>query len=109
MEYKYGDFTSEQITATKEKMRKQIFFLLLVVDPKTSHEYAYVDVDAAFENILTTFGGLNDLLNYPQELVEVMTLLNAAYLEYKASDFEWERYRKLILNAGCTVLKIKEV
>ena len=92
MTYKYGDFTSNQISKTKEKMRKQIFFLLLIVDPTTAEEYENVDVRDAFQNVLSTFGGLNDLLGYPQEFVTVMSQLNAALLE-----------------AGNTVLKIKEV
>lgn len=109
MTYKYGDFTQEQITQTKQKMRKQIFFLLLIVDPKTASEYD-VDIDAAFQNVLWTFGGLNDLLKYPQELVTVMSLLDAAYLEYRSgADFSFGKYRKLVLDAGNEVLKIKEV
>ena len=81
--YSYGSFTRNQIADTKAKMRKQIFFLLLIVDPKTADKYDTVDVNAAFESMLVTFGGLNGLLNYPQEFVEVMALIYAAYLEYK--------------------------
>lgn len=109
MKYSYGDFTENQIKGTKEKMRKQIFFLLLIVDPKTSPDYKNVDIQDAFQNVLITFGGLNDLLNYPQEFVDVMSLLNAAFLEYKKDIFNWNMYRKLILDAGNAVLKIKEV
>lgn len=109
MKYKYGDFTCNQIKFTKEKMRKQIFFLLLIVDPLTSENYENVDVTDAFQNVLSTFGGLNDLLDYPQEFVTVMSQLNAAFIEYKSSNFHWNKYRKLILDAGNSVLKIKEV
>lgn len=108
MTYKYGDFKHNQIAETKLKMRKQIFFLLLIVDPETAWQYE-VSVLEAFENVLRVFGGLNDLLGYPSELVSVMSLLNAAFLEYKNVDFKYERYRKLILDAGNEVLKIKEV
>ena len=109
MEYKYGDFSQEQIAYTKERMRKQIFFLLVLVDPATAHEYENMSVMAAFDNVLTTFGGLNDLLGYPNEFVRVMSLLDAAYLEYQSEAFNWEKYRKLILDAGSAVVKIKEV
>ena len=109
MIYKYGSFTQSQIAQTKEKMRKQIFFLLLIVDPKTSIEYENVDVKKAFENVLRTFGGLNELLNYPQELVKIMSLLEAARLEYLSEDFKFQTYRKIILDAGNEVLNIKEV
>ncbi len=108
MQYKYGEFTHNQIAETKDKMRKQIFFLLLAVDTKTAHEYENVDVGAAFESILSMFGGFDDLLGHPQEFVKVMSLLNAAYLEYQSEKFSWSKYRKAILDAGSAVLNIKE-
>lgn len=108
MTYTYGEFTPNQIAETKQMMRKQIFFLLLIVDPETSDQYE-VSVYDAFKNVLTVFGSLNDLLRYPSEFVKVMALINAAFLEYKSQDFSFRRYRKLILDAGNEVLKIKEV
>lgn len=110
MKYKYGDFTEGQIADTKRKMRKQIFLLLLMVDPATAGQYEDMDIYDAFESVLVTFGGLNDLLNYPQELVGVMSMLDAAYLMLcDEGDLDWAKYRKLILDAGNEVLKIKEV
>lgn len=108
--YKYGDFSGLQIKEIKEKMRKQIFFLLRIVDPETKDKYQGIDVDAAIENVLRTYGSLNDLLEYPEEFVTVMVMLNAAYSEYqKGPEFDWKVYRKLILDAGHAVLAIKEV
>ena len=108
MEIKYGKLSREQIAATKEKMRKQIFFLLVAADPETRDEYEDISVPAAFDNILSLYGGLNDLLGYPVEFVAVIALINAAYLEYKSDKFNWKKYRKLVLDAGSAVLKIKE-
>lgn len=108
IEYTYGDFSSDQIIQTKKRMRNQIFFLLQIVDPATTKNYD-VDINEAFVNVLTTWGSLNDLLNYPDEFCEVMALLNAAYLEWKSRTFSWAHCRKLILDAGNSVLKIKEV
>lgn len=107
--YKYGDFSDNQVKDTKEYMRKQIFFLLLYVDEKTKDNYKKVNVTDAFENILTWFGGLNSLLDYPQELVRVMSLLEAAKEHYTCEDFDFAKYRKLVLDAGAEVMKIKEV
>ena len=108
--YAYGDFVGLQIKEIKEKMRKQIFFLLRIVDPETKKNYQGVDVTEAIENVLRTYGSLNDLLNYPEEFVYVMVLLNAAYSEYQTGpEFDWKVYRKLILDAGHAVLSIKEV
>jgi hypothetical protein len=108
---RYGDFSGLQVSEIKHKMRKQIFFLLVIVDPETAKEYKNVDVNAAIENVLQVYGSLNDLLGYPKEFVEVMVLLNAAHMEYQkgADEFDWKTYRKLILDAGSAVEKIKEV
>ena len=109
VKYTYGDFTGLQIKDVKLKMRKQIFFLLRIVDPDTAIDYN-VDVDAAIQNVLRTYGSLNELLGYPPEMVEVMVMLNAAYQEFlKGPDMSWKTYRKLILDACGAVRKIKEV
>ena len=109
--YTYGDFIGLQIKEIKEKMRKQIFFLLVIVDPKTAKDYRNIDAGSAIEDVLKTYGSLNNLLGYPKEFVDVMVLLNAAFLEYQkgTEDFNWGLYRKHILDAGAAVLEIKEV
>lgn len=109
MTYKYGEFSKDQIVNTKESMRKQIFFLLLCVDPETKNEYQNIDVNAAFEGLLYKFAGLNDLLNTPQELVDVLSLIKSAQIEFNNPDFQYKKYRKLILDAGNKVKEIKEV
>lgn len=109
MIYKYGDFSHNQIHETKQSIRKSIFFLLLIVDPKTKNEYENVDVIAAFGNLLHKLGGMNSILLEPPEMVSVISLLEAALIEYSSPEFEWQTYRKLILDAGSEVLKVKEV
>lgn len=108
-EYKYGFFLDKQIEEIRVYMQKQIYFLLLYVDKKTCEKYKDVDVNKAFESILTWFDGLNEILFYPTELVKVIALLEEAKKEYNKSDFEFKKYRKLILEAGSEVLNIKEV
>ncbi len=109
MVYKYGEFSEGQIQSIKTRLRKQIFFLLLCVDPSTKDQYDNVDPEAAINNVLTTLGGLNGLLNYPNEIVTISSLLMAALIEYKKEDFNFDAYRKLVLDAGSDVLKIPEV
>ena len=109
MKFKYGEFSKDQIKEVKDAMRKRIFFLLLIVDSNTAEEYEGVDVEKTFDSLLIEFGGLNDLLDYPAEMVSILSLINAAKLEYNSADFNWQRYRKLILDAGSEVQKIKEV
>lgn len=112
--YKYGEFSEQQMNEAKDRMRGQIFFLLLIVDPEKCDDYKNIDVCAAFENALQKIGGMNSILNYPPALVNVVSTLEAAYIEYKTADnikadFKHSRYRKLVLDAINEVANIKEV
>lgn len=109
MEHLYGEFTQDQIARTKKSLRGSIFFLLLCVDNKTSDEYKDVDVNKCFKGLLLKIGGLNQLLMNQPELVTVMSLLQAAMNEYNSPKFRFKTYRKLILDAGAEVEKLKEV
>ena len=108
MIYRYGEFSPKQTAEYKEKMRKQIFFLLLIVDPNTKADYKDVNVEEAFENVLRTFGGYNELLDCPMPMVTVLSMLNAARMELQKEEMDFAIYRKLILDAGSEVLKISE-
>lgn len=108
-QHKYGEFDYKQMDDVKKYIRKQIYFLLLYVDPNTKDEYPNVDVESAFINLQTKLGGMNELLFYPTELVVVLSLLERALIEFKNPEFSFGVYRKLILDAGNEVLKIKEV
>lgn len=109
MKHKYGNFTESQMFLTKKLIRKQIFFLLLCVDPKTKGNYTHVDVNDAFKGLLYKLDGLNSVLGEPQELVDTISLLEEALIKYNESDFDFQIYRKLILNAGSLIDNIKEV
>lgn len=109
MKHKYGEFTSNQIAETKHSICSQIFFLLLIVDNKTKKEYEDIDVNKAFENILYKLSGLNSILMYPVELVNIVSLIESANIEYNNPNFEYRIYRKLILDSLNEVSKIKEV
>lgn len=109
MEHLYGEFTQEQIVQAKKSLRGSIFFLLLCVDKKTSQEHTDVDVNKSFEGLLLRIGGMNELLMNQPELVTVLSLLQAAFMEYNNPDFNYRTYRKLLLDAGAEVERLKEV
>lgn len=109
MKHLYGEFTREQIVQAKKSLRSSIFFLLLCVDKNTSSEYKDIDVNKNFEGLLLKIGGMNELLMNQPELVTVLSLLQAAMMEYNNPEFNFRTYRKLILDAGAEVDKLKEV
>ena len=106
VDHKYGKFTNDQLDEVLLKLRKKIFFLLLYVDPKTRHEYENIDVLGAFDNILYELGGMNSILFAPPHLITVISLLEEARLEYLNEDFNFPKYRKLILDSGVEILRI---
>ena len=109
MKHKYGNFTKQQMSLTKKSIRKQIFFLLLCVDPKTKNSYKHINVNDAFKGLLYKLDGLNSILGEPQELVDTMSLLEEALIQYNDPNFNFKLYRTLVLNAGSLIDTIKEV
>lgn len=102
----YGHFDDLQLEEYKEKLHKEMFWLLLYKDPKTKDEFKNVDFEKYFINLLKKIDGLNALLSYPVEIVSIMSLLQAALNETRSDDFEYKSYRKLILDAHSLVDKI---
>ena len=109
MKHLYGEFTKDQMEQVKKSLRGSIFFLLLCVDENTANDYKDVDINKNFKGLLLKLGGMNELLMNQPELVTVMSLLQAAMMEYNNPEFDFQTYRKLILDAGAEVLKLKEV
>lgn len=114
MNCKYGCFPDSQMTELKTQMRKKIFYLLLCADENFEDEdfksrNSNVNIPDAIEELLIEFYGLNELLSYPPELIRIMSILVSAKDECLKDNFNFKRYRKLILSAGAEVLKIKGV
>ena len=108
MKTRYGNFTTNQIKEVKKSLRSSIFFVLLCIDPATAHEHSEIDVNKLFDNLLYKIDGLNELLMYQHELVDIMSLLQEAKVQYNSENFDFGVCRKLILDAGSEVLKLKE-
>ena len=100
------NFTVEQIENEKKLLQKKIFYLLLIVDPETTEQYPNVDVEAAFEDLFSDLDGLNEVFDYPIEMVNVAKKLAKALKEFQSDDFQYKKYRKLILDAGSETMKI---
>lgn len=105
--HKYGEFADMQISEIKEILRKRIFFLLLVAeDLEAKTKFPEVDLEQANTTLLWRISGLNELLGNPTELVTVLSLLEEAKNTI-TPNFNFSKYRKLILDAGAEVMKIQ--
>lgn len=108
--HKYGEFADMQISEIKEVLRKRIFFLLLVAEDeikKNKMDFPEIDLMQANTTLLWRISGLNELLGNPTELVTVLSLLEEAKNTI-TEDFDFSKYRKLILDAGAEVMKIAD-
>ena len=106
--HKYGEFADMQIAEIKEILRKRIFFLLLVAeDLETKTKFPEVNLEQANTTLLWRISGLNELLGEPTELVTVLSLLEEAKNSI-TEDFDFGKYRKLILDAGAEIMKIAD-
>ena len=105
--HKYGEFADMQISEIKEVLRKRIFFLLLVAeDLETKEKFPEVNLKQANTTLLWRISGLNELLGEPPELVTVLSLLEEAKNSI-TENFDFGKYRKLILDAGAEIMKIQ--
>ena len=95
----YGSYGDCQLSEYRDKLHNKMFWLLIYKDPKTIDEYAHVDFDKYFRSLMKEINGLNDILLRPPKLIEMMSLLQAAYNETTAKEFNYKAYRKFILDA----------
>lgn len=108
MNHLYGKFSKKQITDFKDKLHKKLFWLLLYKDPKTAQNYKNVDFKKYFINLMKEIDGLNELLFYPTPIIEICCKLQAAYKESCNEQFDYQAYRKFVLDAHNLVDKIDE-
>ena len=95
----YGKYGEQQLSDYREKLHNKMFWLLIYKDPKSIDEYRHVDFDKYFRSLMKEINGLNDILLQPAKLIEMMTLLQAAYNETVSENFDYRVYRKFVLDA----------
>ena len=107
MDTLYGSYNNEQFEQYKIQLHKEMFWLLLYKDPKTKDKYKNIDFEKYFVNLMKKLDGLNEILLCPIEMISIMSLLQAALIESRNDHFNYQVYRKLILDAHALVDKIK--
>ena len=106
MEHLYGYFTDGQLENYKTKLHKDVFWLLLYKDPEKNGDFLSVDYNKYFNNLMLRINGLNELLSHPTEIVEMMSVLEAALMETQKESFNFRTYRKLLFDAHSLIDKI---
>lgn len=107
MKSKYGDFSIDEIIEYKDKLHSKLFWLLLYKDPKTKDSFGYVDFDLYFTALMKELNALNEILYKPEGLVEIISILEAAYTESKNDSFNYRLYRKFVLDAHNLLDRVK--
>lgn len=92
MKYKYGNYPSEQFNEYKKKIHSWVHWLLIYAENSDPNLNSY------FDKIQYKLDGLNELINYPTQLVEIMNLIESAKIEYNKSNYSHKTYRKIILD-----------
>lgn len=110
IKHKYGDFEENQVEEYKKRLHSKIHRLLLEKDRNVElyyeNNYDKNSFPKFFQAVMKEIDGLNALLFYPEELVEITSLLEAAFQETQKEHFKFQKYRSLMLNAHSLVDKI---
>ena len=106
--YIYGSFSDAQIKKTAQMMHGEIHKLLLYKDPKVLDEIFPTSeiFEAYFKNLFYKYNGLNHLLGFPEYMVQFLSILEAAYIEHKSSNYCFYSFRKLIFDAHDCLTKL---
>ena len=106
MKHKYGNFSDDQVEKYKTKLHKKLFWLMLYKDPKLYKKYKTIDYNKYFSRLMGELDGLNQLLSYPVQIIEIMSLLQEAYEITEQDVFEYNKYRKYVLDAHSLIDEI---
>ena len=104
MTYKYGVYPSNQFQSFKKRLHSWVHWFLIYVEQNEPHE----NVNKYFTKIQYEINGLNELLNHPAQVVEIMTLLESAKIEYNKPDFDYRVYRKIIFDVHELIDRISD-
>lgn len=100
MDTKFGKVPQIQWDNYKVSLAKAVFL------PLPFYEDNYEQLEEYFDSLLLQLYGLNELLQYHEDVITVITLLEGARRELHKEDFNIKIYRKSILDAFNLIKKI---
>lgn len=102
MRYTYGNYPDYQIHGYKKKIHSLIHWLLIYKEENQSILNRY------FETVQYKLDGFNELMLYPEPMIEIMNLVESARLEFNKSNCNHENYRRIILDIHSLIDKLPE-
>lgn len=102
MNYKYGELPHEQIHEYKTRIHSWVHWLLIYAEKKDT------DLNNYYDKVQYKMDGLNSLLNYPTQVIEIMNLIESAKIEYNNPDYSHDKYRKIIFEVHELIDRIPE-
>lgn len=100
MKHKYGTFEDNQFDGYKKRLHSWVHWFLVYAD---NNDPALNDY---FTKVQYKLNGLNELLNYPTQLVEIINLIESARIEYNKENFNHKLFRKTFLDIHELIDKI---
>lgn len=92
MKTKYGQIPDTQFNDYKQHLHSLVHWFLVYADTDDPALPGY------FEKVQYKLIGLNELLGYPEQILEIMNLLESARLEYMKPKRNHKLYRRTILD-----------
>ena len=105
--HKSGEFNVSQLDYYKQKVRKNIFGLVLYTDKNTKDDFENIDVVKYHKNLLFEISNCNKLLLYPKDFVEIINSLECALSVLQSNNFNFNQYKKLVFDAGALLQRMK--
>lgn len=91
IENKYGEFSDEQFEDYKERLHSMCHLLLIHAEKQPELLPNYIT------KVQAKLNGLNSLLNYNKEIVNMMVHVEAAAQEFEKYQAKTDVFRKLVL------------
>lgn len=104
---KYGNMAASQVGQYSKNIQKMIFWCLIYADPQTAEKYREIDVVDYLKNTMRKIAGFNAVMLYPKELLGILATLESALQLLESSDYNFQEYRRLILDAGALAGRLK--
>lgn len=100
MKYKYGNFSDDQFIDYKKRLHSMTHWFLVYADDNNPILGEY------FTKVQYKLAGLNELLGYPTQLIEIINLIESAQVEYQKGNFNKNQFRKTFLDVHELIDKI---